>query len=202
MSKGKLLMHSIYLVRHGKAELGGDEAERPLTPEGFVHAKQVSQILFSLTPRIAALYSSPFRRAKSTLEPLAGMSGLPVNIVDALREKHMSDEPIPDLAAARRQMWADFTYRLPGGETNAEAQERATKALKKLEKAHPMEAVAVASHGTLIGLILNSYDPGFGYDEWREMTMPDIYRIDVKPSGKGRIEHVGCAEIETFRVRG
>ena len=36
-------MHSVYLIRHGKSELGGADAERGLEPEGHVHAEQIAE---------------------------------------------------------------------------------------------------------------------------------------------------------------
>ena len=195
-------MHSVYLIRHGKSELEGADAERGLEPEGHVHAEQIAGRLVAVTPPVKALYVSPFRRAGLTMEPLAKRLGLPVAVADEFREKHMSDEPIADLGATRQKMWEDFDFRLPGGETNAEAQVRATTALKKIRSAHPDEAVAVVSHGTLMGLILNTYDPNFGYEEWLAITMPDIFRIDDPSSGAPVVEHIGCGEIETFQIKG
>jgi 2,3-bisphosphoglycerate-dependent phosphoglycerate mutase len=195
-------MHSVYLIRHGKSELGGVDAERGLEPEGHVHAKQIADRLVAVTPPVKALYVSPFRRAELTMEPLAKRLGLPVAVADEFREKHMSDGPIADMQQARRHMWEDFDFRLSGGETNAEAQVRATAALKKIQAVHPDEAVAVVSHGTLMGLILNTYDPRFGYEEWLAITMPDIFRIDIPSTGAPVVEHVGCGEIETFQIKG
>ncbi len=195
-------MHSVYLIRHGKSELGGADAERGLEPEGHVHAEQIAERLVAVTPPVKALYVSPFRRAGLTMEPLAKRLGLPVTVADDFREKNMSNEPVANLREARQKMWEDFDFRLPGGETNAEAQVRAITALKHIQSAHPDEAVAVVSHGTLMGLILNTYDPSFGYEEWLAITMPDIFRIDVPPTGAPVVEHIGCDEIETFKVKG
>ena len=167
-----------------------------------MHAEQIAGRLVAVTPPVKALYVSPFRRAGLTMEPLTKRLGLPVAVADEFREKHMSDEPIADLGATRQKMWEDFDFRLPGGETNAEAQVRATTALKKIRSAHPDEAVAVVSHGTLMGLILNTYDPNSGYEEWLAITMPDIFGIDDPSSGAPVVEHIGCGEIETFQIKG
>jgi len=53
-----------------------------------------------------------------------------------------------------------------------------------------------------MGLILNTYDPSFGYEEWLAITMPDIFRIDVPSSGAPVVEHIGCEGIETFKIKG
>ena len=39
-------------------------------------------------------------------------------------------------------------------------------------------SAAVQCHGTLIALILHNYDPSFVFDQWKSMTMPDIYQIN------------------------
>lgn len=195
-------MHSVYLVRHGKSSLDGEEAERGLEPQGLEHAEHLAGRLESLSPKVTAVYSSPYRRAQLTMEPLAKRLNLAVLVEDGFHEKRMSDQPITDIKAARVRMWEDFDFRLPGGETNAEAQNRAMGALERVRASHPDAAVAVGSHGTLIALILNAVTSSFGYDDWRAMPMPDIFRIDFPDSGGGRVDHVGCPDITGFKVQG
>ena len=67
-------MHSVYLIRHGKSSLDGEEDERGLEPEGIVHADQIASRLISVSPPIAAIYSSPYRRASSP-QPATPNSG-------------------------------------------------------------------------------------------------------------------------------
>jgi len=38
--------------------------------------------------------------------------------------------------------------------------------------------VAVSSHGNLIALALAADDPSVGFDFWRGMPMPAIYRLE------------------------
>ena len=195
-------MHSIYLVRHGKSSLEGRDAERGLEPEGHMHASKIAERLASALPQVKIIYVSPFRRAQLTMEPLAKRLGLEMVVINDFREKSMSAEPIEDLKAARKTMWDDFGWRLPGGESNDEAQKRALKMLQKLRADHPDEAVAVGSHGTLIALVLNSFDPSFGYESWRNMPMPDIFRIDFINSESPIIDHIGCPVDNAFNVQG
>ena len=56
-------MNTVYLIRLGKASLDGSERERGLTDEGVEHAKQITEILKKLEPKIEKVYSSPLRRA-------------------------------------------------------------------------------------------------------------------------------------------
>lgn len=195
-------MHSVYLIRHGKSSLDGAEAERGLAPEGENHARIIRDRLLSLSPPVNAIFVSPYRRARLTMTPLAEHLGLTMTVVDGFREKEMSDQPVENLKEARLRMWENFDYRLPGGETSLEAQKRACAALEDVRTKHPNEAVAVGSHGTLIALILNSFMRDFGYDAWRGMLMPDIFRIDFPESGEPLIDHVGCPTDDAFRVQG
>jgi len=195
-------MHSVYLIRHGKSSLKGEEAERGLEPEGLQHAAYLGERLAALSPAVEAIYCSPYRRAILTLKPLAGRLGLPIQIEPDFHEKRMAAGPVDNLKAARIKMWEDFEFRLPGGESNAEAQRRATEAIDRIRAAHPDQAVAIGSHGTLIGLILNAFQPSFGYEDWRAMPMPDIFRIDF-PAGKTPVvDHVGCPGVDGFKVQG
>ena len=180
----------------------GAEAERGLTPEGHVHASKIAGRLFSAKPLVNKIYVSPFRRAQLTMEPLAEKLGLDMTVIDSFREKSMSNVPVEDLKSARKHMWEDFSWRLPGGESNSEAQQRAVKALERLQAIHPDGVVAVGSHGTLIALILNAFDPSFGYESWRGMPMPDIFRIDLVGSETAAIDHVGCPVDDAFKVQG
>ena len=195
-------MHSVYLIRHGKSSLDGEEADRGLHAEGIRHAEQIADRVAAQSPPVAAIYSSPYRRAILTAEPLSKRLDLEIAVEDDLHEKVMSTGPVDDLAAARRRMWEDFDYKLAGGESNTEAQARALGALERVRQAHSEDAVAVATHGTLIALILNAFDPTFGYEAWRAMPMPDIFRLDFPASGGAEIRHVGVPEANGFQVKG
>ena len=62
--------------------------------------------------------------------------------------------------------------------------------------------MAVACHGTLIALMLNSFDESFGYDAWRSMLMPDIFRVDFPDGGTPAIHHIGVPAADGFEVKG
>ena len=60
------------------------------------------------TEKIAAIYSSPMKRAVQTAEPLAQTTGLPISIVDEVAEyDRLSNEyiPIEELRAANDERW-------------------------------------------------------------------------------------------------
>ena len=48
-----------------------------------------------------------------------------------------------------------------------------------------MKSLYFVRHGNFIGLMINIFKPEFRYDEWKNMSMPDIFRIDIEDNGNG-----------------
>jgi len=86
---GRLLTTgTLYLVRHAAAgsrfNWQGDDAERPLSGKGL---RQADQIAAYLSRRgVDRITTSPYLRCRQTIEPLAGLLGLPVEVVPELAE--------------------------------------------------------------------------------------------------------------------
>ena len=193
-------MKSLFLIRHGKASLDGSDRERGLTDEGIEHAKQISDILLKVEPKIQKIFSSPLRRAILTIQPFSDAMNLEINIVEALHEKITGDTEGRNLNEEKKKMWEDFDSKLPGGESSNEATQRALSGLNiALNDLPENGSAAVQCHGTLIALILHNYDPSFGFDQWKSMTMPDIYQINYDGE-KAQVIHIGCENIETFKI--
>jgi len=95
------MTNAIYLVRHAKAgsraAWGDDDALRPLVDEGREQARLIASRLAPLHP--PRLVSSPFLRCRQTLEPLAEMTSLTVESVDALHEGVDTDTALAFLEA-------------------------------------------------------------------------------------------------------
>ena len=172
-------MKTIFLIRHGKASLDGTDRERGLTNEGIEHAKQISDILLKVEPKIQKIFTSPLRRAILTIEPFSQATNLEIKIVEDLHEKITGNTEGRNLNEEKKKMWEDFDSKLPGGESSKDATDRALSGLKHVFDNLPENgSAAVQCHGTLIALILHHYDSSFGFDQWKSMTMPDIYQID------------------------
>lgn len=88
----------VYLVRHAKAgerhAWTGDDRERPLSKKGWKQADAVAARLGAL--EVTGLWSSPYVRCVQTLEPLAKLAGLSVEIDHRLAEDEPF-EPVLDL---------------------------------------------------------------------------------------------------------
>jgi 2,3-bisphosphoglycerate-dependent phosphoglycerate mutase len=38
---------------------------------------------------------------------------------------------------------------------------------------------AIGTHGNLLALLLNYFDPVIGFDFWSQLSMPDIYQLEL-----------------------
>lgn len=161
---------------------------RPLSPVGMGDALCVAEVLAPIHPE--AIYSSPYLRARQTVEPLAGELGMAVLEVPDLRERALSDVPVDDWEVSLERSWRDFSFALPGGESSTAAQRRAVAAFRQIAENHPMGPVALATHGNLLALLMNYYDSSVGFEEWKALSMPDIYRVNLTTSGEAHFERL------------
>lgn len=76
------------LVRH--AEKSNDDPRDPsLSAEGEARAKKLAEVLAEQD--VAAIYSTPFKRTRTTAEPLAQAKGLTVNVYDFRSQTYLQD---------------------------------------------------------------------------------------------------------------
>ncbi len=151
--------------------------ERPLDAAGQRAADELADELerYGLT----AIYSSPYPRARQTVEPAARRHELQVQELADLRERLLNaDAPRDDWREVLEHSWSDPDYALPGGESGRTAQRRALAVLDLLRVRHPDGGrLLVASHGNLIALILQALEPGVDCAFHLAMPMPALYHL-------------------------
>lgn len=149
---------TIYLIRHGETTWNAEgrfqgNLDSPMTELGQLQIRNVVDALRHTA--LAAVYSSPLERAQETASPIAAARGLPVVVADGFRELNLGrweSRVFAELEgedARRMQAWRDTPHqvRMPGGETLAEVQDRAMRALGEIAVRHPGGAVAAVAHG-------------------------------------------------------
>ncbi len=196
-------MTSVYFVRHAQPDYRSkNTSDRPLTDEGLQDRLKVIDVFNDID--IAALYSSPYKRAYDTVSPLAEKLNLDIITDERFRERLSGDVPGDFLDFARRQ-WMNFTYKTKVGESLGEVQARNIEALSEILSKHRDKNVIIGTHGTSLSTILNYYISSYGYDDFlriidympyvlkmnfdgdRFISSEEIFRIEktyVKPSGK------------------
>lgn len=151
-------MKRVYLIRHGLPDFPQGErmclgtTDIPLGEAGREQAAAMANRL----PPVTAVFSSPLTRAMQTAQAI----GLPITVLDGLREMHAGEwdgltfseirSRYPKLYAARG---LDKALPLPGGEDHAAGLARFEKAMAQAARQAPGD-FAVVAHGGVIGQFL------------------------------------------------
>lgn len=169
--------NTYYFIRHAHSIYTPDEINRPLSDKGQA---SLAQLEFLAYKSITAIYSSPYRRAIQTLEPLAQSLKLAIQTDKRLIERKLSSQAIADrdFEQCLMQLWSQPTFSLVGGESNQQAQQRALAFLYELESKHQNEEIIISSHGNLICILLCAFDLSIDYNFWHNLSMPDVLVLD------------------------
>ncbi|RIL05363.1 MAG: histidine phosphatase family protein [Proteobacteria bacterium] len=177
-------MTQVLLVRHCDATGQGPGA--PLSPSGEQQAKALAAKLVGLP--VDYIVASPYLRARRTASPLAASLGLPVHSDARLVEHRLSSAPVPEWRDFVERAFSEPHARAPGGDAPAETLARAIAALEDVIASGRTLPVLV-THGLLLSLLLHSIDPGFGFDGWKSLRNPDVFRL-VGPLHQMRFERI------------
>lgn len=186
-------MTTIYFVRHAQSNYDNhDDLTRELTPQGLEDRRLVTGFLWD--KEISAVLSSPYKRAVDTVKDFADAKKLDIKLIDDFKERNIENEWLEDYDSFCRRQWADFDYKLSGGESLREVQERNIRALNQVLEAYSGKNVAIGSHGTALSTIIHYFDASFGYDAFQEIKslMPWIVRFTFDGNQ--------CLDIQTYNL--
>jgi probable phosphoglycerate mutase len=155
----KLDMTRIILVRHGQTAWNVESGERfrgrtdlPLDTTGLAQAHTLAERLANLP--IAAVYSSPLKRAVETAQPTAQQLGLPVHLLPGIIDINYGDwqglshpevaQVYPDLY----QRWLEKPHlvKFLNGESLRQVRLRGMAALKETIGRHEGQVVLLVAH--------------------------------------------------------
>lgn len=156
--KGKGDMRSIYLVRHAEVEkppaktyIGSTDL--CLSAEGVSHAEQLREKFSKLD--IEAVFCSGLRRSRDTAGIIAQGCGRPPVVRPEFNEIDMGEWEGRSFAEVRERYPAEFrargedllNYRVPGGESFQDVQERAMRAFGDILESTTGDVVIVTHSG-------------------------------------------------------
>ena len=157
---------SLLLLRHGQTALSVERrysghGDPPLTPYGLAQAAALGDRIAALAGPIAAVWSSPLARARSTAEAVASRLGLDVVVDDRLRELDFGEwegltyAQIQERYADAYAAWlSDPSVPAVGGESFDDVARRVRRVRDAILTAHPGRSVAVVAHVTPIKTLL------------------------------------------------
>jgi len=155
---------TLWLLRHGETPLSierrfSGRGEPTLSDRGFAQAKAAAQRLGEID--IAAVVSSPLKRATQTARPVADAIGVEVQVEDDLVETDFGEWEGLTFAEVRKRWPEELSAWLanpevapPGGEAFTATFDRVQRARDRVVEAHAGAAVVVVSHVTPIKTLL------------------------------------------------
>lgn len=184
-------MTTIYLVRHAHSTYSPDEIARPLSERGTADAKQLISLFREVQPDY--IYTSPYRRAIETVQPVAEHYGLPIEEAEAFQERLLAPGQLDDFQQAVEYVWNHPDKNPYGGESNDIAQYRVVSGTQQLIRKHTNETVVVGTHGNIMVLLMQHFDPAYDYSFWSRLAMPAVYRLVFDGERCLQIEEVSLA---------
>ena len=194
-------MTTVYFIRHAEADASfHDQRTRPLTKKGLADRKLVTDFL--LDKQIDAVFSSPYKRTIDTISGFLDYSGLEAELVEDFRERNgdsglawgngdmMSDRKLADV----KRQWSDFMYTFSDGECYGDVQRRNVTALSGVLVRNKNKSIVIGTHGISLALIVNYYNPAFGFDEFMEMVYITPWVVKMTFNGDD------CAGIEKINL--
>lgn len=176
---GILLITSIYMIRHAESPfIFGQERTRKLSLQGEKDAQKVTDLM--INQEIDLIISSPYTRAIQTIEEIAVANNLEVKIYEELRERQLKGAyklPEEEIQRAIKKSYEDTDFRLSGGESVKDVQNRALPIIKALLNKYAGKTILIGTHGNVMTVIMNFFDKEYGYEFWKKTSKPDIYKL-------------------------
>ena len=176
-----MTLTTIYFIRHAEPNYHNhDDFLRELTDKGLQDSKELVNLFSEIL--IDAVYSSPYKRAVDTITPLALSKQKSIHLENDFRERKITDKWIEDFTGFTEKQWTDFSYRLEGGESLSQVQNRNIQALEKVLQEHKGHTVVIGTHGTALSTIIQYYQPTFGLSDFQRVKhlFPWVVRLQFE----------------------
>tara|TARA_B110000027_G_C16106849_1_gene295727 strand:- start:376 stop:963 length:588 start_codon:yes stop_codon:yes gene_type:complete len=174
-------MKKFILIRHGKAEMDGEDHLRKLDNDGILQSKSICEKLEKIIKNDFSIYSSPFVRAVDTIKPLAEKFKKEIIIADELKEINMGKSEEFNKHEIIKKMWEEETFKVANGDSQINKFNNMKIFLEKMFNSNGNEDIIIVTHGNLLGIILKFYfKRNFGFNDWKIMSMPDLYELSIE----------------------
>jgi 2,3-bisphosphoglycerate-dependent phosphoglycerate mutase len=172
---GVVLLKKIYIIRHCEAE--GQPSEAQLTDRGKKQALALAEFFSDM--KIDRIIASPYKRAIQSIQPLSKRLNVEIEIEKQLTERVLSTENFSDWFEKLKQTFDDFELKFEGGESSQEAMKRIVKVVEGIFNGETKNTIIV-THGNLMSLLLKYFNKDFGFDDWQNLSNPDVFLLKNK----------------------
>ncbi len=102
----------------------------------------------------------------------------------------MAEGPVEDFHHAITKVWEDPCFSWEGGESNITAQKRGVQAMKQILQTYDGKHIIIGTHGNIMVLIMNYFDQKYGFNFWKKLTMPDIYKLTFEKNKLKSVDRI------------
>ncbi|WP_419393994.1 histidine phosphatase family protein [Cytobacillus praedii] len=190
------MLTRLYFVRHAHSIYTPDERQRPLSDRGLLDAEKTTKLL--LAENIDYVISSPYKRAIQTVEGIAKYIGKEIIIEEGFKERKLSEGPVKDFDLAIKKVWDVPSFSWKGGESNQTAQTRGVHATIQLLNRFEGKRIVIGTHGNIMVLIMNFFEKKYNFEFWKELSMPDIYKLEFEKEKLRTVKRIFEKEILLF----
>lgn len=167
-------MKTIYLIRH--CESTGQENNASLTNNWIKSSHKLS--VFLEDKWIEQIISSPYKRAINSIKPLSEKINIKIELDNNLIEKVLSSEKMDDWMEKLEKSFTDLNIKYKWWESSKEAKKRSQIPINNALN-NKTNTIAIVTHWALMTLILKYFDNKIWFNEWKNLTNPDIYKIEI-----------------------
>ena len=133
------------------------------------------------------IISSPFTRARQTIESLSKDMNLNIEKSEILEEIKIGKDENLTKHQIIEKMWSNENFKVKNGSSHSEhvkiIREELDKIFSNFYKGN--YNLILVSHGNSIGIILKYFlNIKFTFDDWKKITMPDMYSLDFDDQNK------------------
>ncbi|MBN2545890.1 MAG: histidine phosphatase family protein [Spirochaetes bacterium] len=179
-------MTNLFLIRHAESDLNiKDQYSRPLTSKGEIDSINLINLFKNID--VDALYTSPYKRSIDTIKHIAEIKNKKIIISENLCERRIGSW-VPDFFEYSKKQWNDFNYKLEGGESLAGTQDRIISNINEILIDHQNQNILIGTHCSALCMIINKFDPDFGYDDFLKIVDKMPYIIKLEFNGENYIK--------------
>ncbi len=160
----------LYLIRHVESS-----PNDVVTKNGLRQALSLADALSNI--EIDLIISSPYQRAIDTVKPFSEIAQISIKINENLKERKVSESLIGNFLDVLKKSWIDFNFKLPNCESARECQKRLLSTINEIVTNYSGKKIIISSHGNAIALVLNAFDNSFDFEDWKNLSNPDIKKI-------------------------
>jgi len=160
-------LQKLTLIRHGESVLNSQKRiqgnfDSSLTRRGKSQTELLSQRIKQNSETFDFIFSSPLKRASETADIISNYLGLPVKIINGLKEINLGDwegKLIEEVRGSEPRLFSDFISKpaqclIPSGEDPVDFQKRVVTSIKDILENHRMKNILIVSHAGAISAFL------------------------------------------------